>query len=575
MPGRAGTNVRSSVDARGGPSGDHAVPTPPSAAASLRLTGSALDLTAVEAVADQGRPVETRLTDAQRSTLARGHAALRRALDGGRAVYGVNTLFGGLANEAVAGDDPGAIQTHLVLAHHAGTGPELDRRDVRAALLLRANALLKGASAVRPELVERYLELLAADAVPCVRSQGSIGASGDLVPLAAMAGAAAGLGPQFEIDLAGERLPAPEALARLGLEPLRLAPKEGLALVNGTAVHTAVAARTLVAVRALFGVHLAIHALFAETQRVDTRAFAPFVHEVKPHPGQVWVARDLRRRLEGSKLVRDAAAVEADFRGAALVQDRYAVRCMPQFLGAVVEALAGAARQVTVEMNAATDNPLVDPDDGTVYHGGNFLGQHVGLAMDAVRVQLALLAKHGEAQIAQLVEPAFSGGLPPSLCGVAAGHSVGLKPLQIVANSLAPLLEHRAAPLAVHFPVHAEQFNQNLNSQAQGAAVLARESLELWRRHLAIQLVFAVQGALLRCAQRDADWRDVLAPASVDLVRLVAATLEVDLEMPGARLVHVEPKPSFQAWQDALDDALAAPGPAWLAVAGEDPFAAL
>ncbi len=487
--------------------------------------------------------------------LGASREALARVLDGGGIVYGVNTLFGGLADRSVKVEDLPALQAHLIAAHQAGAGRELPPEDVTVAMILRVNSLLRGLSGVREVLIQRYLDLINHNATPRVKEFGSIGASGDLIPLSAIAGAALGISDAFYLRHQGEYQPAPAVLEKLQLAPIALAAKEGLALINGTSMLTALAARNVLMSRGMFNLHLCVNALIAQVLHVDVRAFDAFVHLAKPHPGQLWVAAQLREHLLGASLVRAAVALEGESATGALAQDRYSIRCMPQFLGPIVESLGLIANQVTIEMNAATDNPLIDPASGCVFHCGNFLGQHMSMAMDQLRVNIALLAKHSEAQIALLVEPHFSGGLPASLADPGAA-GVGLKPLQLLGNSLLPVLEQLASPLAVRFPVHAEQFNQNINSQGFAAAWQTRNAIEIWRRHLAVSVIFAVQAALLRCAQRRLAWRQVLSSSGVKLVEDVAALLAPD---GGGELYSLSViEPSFDAAVATVVDAIEA-----------------
>ena len=416
-------------------------------------------------------------------TFEKSCLALQKIIDQGHKIYGVNTLFGGLANQAAVA--PEELQQQLVLSHMAGAGEPLPDNDVKLAMLLRANSLCHGVSGIRRHIVERYLQLANDNILPLVHEFGSIGASGDLIPLSAIAGAITGLSDDFKLKHNGHYESAPKVLAEQGLETIALQPKEGLALINGTSVLTAIAANNCIQMASLFNLHLQLNAVMCEIMGADIRAFSPFIQQHRPHPGQRWIASTLQAMLSHSPQIRSHQQVEADFHNQDLIQDRYSIRCMPQFLGAIVEDLCQINRTVSTEMNGATDNPLIDPNTQEFFHGGNFLGQHVSMAMDKMRICIALLAKHNEAQLATLVEPAFNRGLPASLVAPQdMGRTVGVKPLQILSNSLTPLLEQNANPLCTHFPVHGEQFNQNINSQGFGAAQLTRKSLTIYRQQL-------------------------------------------------------------------------------------------
>jgi phenylalanine ammonia-lyase len=449
---------------------------------------------------------------------------LQQALQRGEAIYGVTSGFGGMAHLSIDGLNAVELQNNLPWFLKTGCGPRLNDADVRAAMLLRANALMRGASAIRMELIDRLVLFLNHGATPHVYQFGSIGASGDLVPLANISGALIGLGDAFLVDLAGETLPAPVALQRLGLEPMQLAQKEGLALVNGTAVHTAVAAGCLHDSQRMIALVLVTHALMMQGMAASREPFEPFIHRLKPHPGQIFIADIMRELLQDSQLSPANQDEASGLQQNRLLQDRYSVRCLPQFIGPLIDSWAIQAQQLEVEMNAATDNPLFDPASGLSYHGGNFLGQYVALGMDQLRYHLGLLAKHLDAQIALLVEPAFSAGLPESLVGNP-GRSVnmGLKGLQITGNALMPLICHQGQPLTDRFPTHAEQFNQNINSQALGSATLTRRSLDLFEHYLAVALIFAVQAVDLRSrlVNGHCDSRQSLSPATRPLYEAV------------------------------------------------------
>ena len=419
--------------------------------------------------------------------------AVHCAVEEGEQVYGVTTGFGSMAHVTVPKQLAALSQTNLLSFLAAGVGRPLDRRHVRAAMVLRANMLLRGHSGVRLEIVERLTRFLEADAVPLVRELGSIGASGDLVPLATIARAITGQGAACRVEWEGREIDNSAALAQLGLEPLELLPKEALAIVNGTSFSTAIAANAIFEATSLLALTLALHAIKLRALCAHEEPFDAFVHNCKPHPGQVWTARVMRRALfEGtSNTVVD--------RGHDHLQDRYSLRCLPQYLGPIAEGIARVAASVMTEMNSVSDNPLIDPERERFFQSGNFLGQYVGMGMDEMRRYLGLMAKHVDVQIAQLVSPEFNHGLPPSLTGNPdISYNMGLKGLQIAGNSIMPLLTYFGNPLVEHFPTHAEQYNQNVNSLSWGAANLAWNSVELYQQYAAIAALFAVQAADLR-----------------------------------------------------------------------------
>jgi phenylalanine ammonia-lyase len=469
---------------------------------SVLIQGDGLSLWDILCVARDG--VQVRLPeDSALQKVASSYAFIGRAVERGEAIYGVTTLFGGMANLAVPKEAAAALQNNLPLSHKTGTGPYLSNEDVRAAMLIRANALLRGASGIRLELIQRLARFLNENVTPRVHCHGSIGASGDLVPLAYVTGSICGLGTSFRVEYDGEEIDAVTALRRMELPPLRLEPKEALALMNGTSVMTAVAATCTADALQILATAVSVHAILAQALRASDESFQPFIHHHKPHLGQNWVAAEMLELLHASSLSRSEAGRNRDRNPGELIQDRYSLRCLPQYLGPVVDGMMAIAGQVEVEANSATDNPLIDGEAGVTYHGGNFLGQYIGVGMDQMRYHLGMLTKHLDVQIAIAVTPEFSNGLPVSLVGNSQSFiNTGLKALQLTANSLMPRISFFGQSIADRFPTHAEQYNQNINSQGLGSAVLTRESLDTCHQYMAVALIFAVQAADLRTFER-------------------------------------------------------------------------
>jgi phenylalanine ammonia-lyase len=393
-------------------------------------------------------------------------------------------------------------------------------------MVIRANSNLRGASGLRWDVVERLLELLNHGATPVVRSHGSIGASGDLTPLASITACAIGLDERSLMHWAGRDRPATDVLRELGLARIALRPKEALALMNGTAVSAGMAVNCIAETRTILGAALAFHALAFQALGGSTEPFATYVHAHKPHPGQLAIASAMRALLADSRLIcqHDPAAPH-DGR---LVQDRYSLRCLAQFIGPLTEGLAAATDRLGIEINSASDNPLIDPDEGVAYHCGNFLGEHIATTLDAIRSLVGLVAKHVDAQLALMMSPEFSGGLPASLVGNEdRAVNMGLKAAQITANSLMPQIVYHGMPIAHLFATHAEQFNQNINSLSMPAALLAHTQAELARQHLAVALLCAVQAVELRtrAAAGHCDARETLSAASGGLYQSVRTTI--------------------------------------------------
>ncbi|PQA87672.1 HAL/PAL/TAL family ammonia-lyase [Hyphococcus luteus] len=464
----------------------------------IKISGDGLSLEQISKVV-QGERVELADDPAVTARIEASCLRLEEAIKAGEPIYGVSTLYGGMADQSVPPERMSELQ-HIALWHHkTATGPRLAREDVRAAMLLRANTLAKGYSAVRRELIERYLTFLNNNVSPHTFKRGSIGASGDLVPLSYIGASVVGLGPAFMVDFDGEDIDCISALERLGMKPLKLLPKEGLALNNGTTASTGVAANNLDRACNVTALAFGVQALLFQALLATDHSFHPTIHHVKPHPGQVFVAAEFRTLLKDSKLIRGEAVGNRGHRKGKLIQDRYSMRCLPQYTGPIIDGLANAAKQITTEANTANDNPLIDPDTGEIYHTGNFLAQYTAVAMDDLRLHLAMLIKHLDVQIAMLVTPEFNQGLAASLVGNQEhGLNIGLKSLQVQCNSIAPLVQFNARSMADLYPTHAEQFNQNINSQAMNASNLARDSIELCEHFLACALVFAVQAVELR-----------------------------------------------------------------------------
>ncbi|NJM73881.1 MAG: aromatic amino acid lyase [Scytonema sp. RU_4_4] len=446
------------------------------------------------------------------------------AVESGQPIYGVTSGFGGMANVVVSRECAALLQNNLMRYHKVGAGQKLSIADVRAAMLLRANSHLYGASGIRLELIQRMETFLNAGVTPHVHELGSIGASGDLTPLAYICGSLVGLDSNYIVDYNGEETDAPTALSRLNLEPLQLLPKEGLAMMNGTSVMTAIAANCVYDTKVLLALAMGAHALAIQGLNGTNQSFHPFIHQLKPHAGQKKAAAQMLNLLAGSRLVREELDGSHDYRGEHPIQDRYSLRCLPQYMGPIVDGIEEIARHIEIEINSATDNPLIDVENQASYHGGNFLGQYIGVGMDQLRYYIGLLAKHLDVQIAYLVAPEFNNGLPASLVGNQERVvNMGLKGLQITGNSIMPLLTFYGNSIADRFPTHAEQFNQNINSQGFASANLARRSVDIFQQYMAIALMFGVQAVDLRTyAMADHyDARDTLSPATKKLYMAV------------------------------------------------------
>jgi phenylalanine ammonia-lyase len=442
--------------------------------------GTPLSIEDVARVAREG--AEVRIGDAARARIARGRERLEELLARGERIYGVNTGVGGNVGISVPPEKMDLLQLNLMRHLCCATGQPLPGDVVRAATLLRAATFATGASAVRPELVDALAALLNRGVTPVVPRYGSVGASGDLMPSAYIARVLVGMG---EAEFQGRRLPALEALEAAGLAPIRFAPKEGLALINGTTVMTAVASLVWIDAFRVLRALLGAVALSVEAMQSPDLPFEPWVHQQKGHPGQIAVAAYLRGMLEGSAYTQPSGG-----------QSCYSLRCAPQGLGQVWEALEDGRAVVEREINSANDNPLIDPDTGRMYKAGNFYGGHMARLLDTWKIDFASMANWGNALVALLVDDRFNQGLPANLTPEP-GLNSGFKGMQLSVTSLACAVRQLAGPSSIH-SLPTEQFNQDVVSLGMHAAVTAMDALECLRNETAMVLLAAAQAVDLR-----------------------------------------------------------------------------
>jgi histidine ammonia-lyase len=451
------------------------------------LDGASLTLADVAAVAS-GAAVS--LAPSARQHMQRTRAVVEAIVGRGDVVYGVTTGFGKLSDVAIPPDHLADLQVNLLRSHAAGVGPPLPEREVRAMMVLRANVLAKGHSGCRPELVDLLIGLLNAGLYPPVPEQGSVGASGDLAPLAHLGRALIGEG---ELIRNGRRSEAGALLRDAGLVPVSLAPKEGLALVNGTQAHTAVGALALVDARRLWWVAHLAGAMSLDALLGTPVAFDDRIHKARGQVGQEASAALLRSLLANSE-IRESHRV-----GDPRVQDAYALRCMPQVYGPVRDAIDFVETLVEREINAATDNPLVF-DDGTLLSGGNFHGQVGALALDVLAIAVTNLATMSERRIDRLVNPDLNQGLPPFLARDA-GLNSGFMMAQVTAAALVSECKVLAHPASVD-SIPTDGGKEDVVPMAMGAAVKLRRIVSNVRHVLAIELMCAAQGLDYRAPLR-------------------------------------------------------------------------
>ncbi|HKE19573.1 MAG TPA: histidine ammonia-lyase [Kofleriaceae bacterium] len=457
-----------------------------------------LTLEHIAAVARRGARV--RVAPVARARMAASRAVIESVLAGGAAaplVYGVNTGFGALAEVRISPDEIRALQKNLVRSHSAGVGAPLPRDAVRAMMLLRAAVLTRGHSGARPEVAELLCRMLAAGVHPVIPSRGSVGASGDLAPLAHLA---LGMMGEGRVELAGELLPAADGLARSELGPLELEAKEGLTLLNGTQHMTAVGGLAVLDAEHMCLVADIAGAMSLEALKGTVRAFDERILAARPQPGQLASGALLRRLLADSEIAES-------HRDCGKVQDPYSLRCMPQVHGAARDVLTFARGVLEREANATTDNPLVfvdpgAPHGGEIMSGGNFHGQPVALALDAAAPAVAELASISERRVEQLVNPHLSSGLPPFLAPESGLHS-GFMIAQVTAAALVSENKILAHPASVDSIPSSAGREDHVSMGATAALKLARIQDHV-RDVLAIELLAAAQGLDLRSPLRPA-----------------------------------------------------------------------
>ncbi len=475
--------------------------------------GESLTIEQVVEVARRGAPVRVELPP-------RFHASRKLVLDkvaGSEPVYGINTGFGQLATIRIPRDQVAELQRNLIMSHSAGVGEPVSTEVCRAMLLLRLNALAKGYSGVREELVALLAAMLNSGVHPLIPSRGSVGASGDLAPLAHLALVIIGQG---EAEYRGEKLPGAEALARAGLAPIQLEAKEGLALINGTQFMSAHGSLALYDAERLVEVAEIACALSIEAFKGSMRPSDPRLQGVRPHPGQIAAAAHLHYLLEGSPIV------ESHQHDCPRVQDPYSLRCAPQVFGAVREGLAFVRQIVEREIDSATDNPLCFPEDGEVISGGNFHGQPIALALDVAKLVLTQLGNFSDRRSYRLLSTEFS-GLPPFLAenpGLNSGYMVA----QYAGAALCAENQTLAVPASLHsIPTSAGM--EDFNSMGATSAVHLRMVVENVSRIVAVELLCATQGVEER---RPLQTTPPLE-AAIACVRRVAPTLTTDRPLSG------------------------------------------
>ena len=469
-------------------------------------------------------PVRISLDDAARERISASRALIAEVVQSGEQVYGVNTGFGQLAQVRISAEDLVQLQENLIRSHAVGVGELLPDDCVRLTMIMKVIALAQGYSGVTLELVEGLCALVNGNVCPAIPSRGSVGASGDLAPLAHMAGVLLGFG---RASVGGKRVAAAEALKQAGLKPFRLAPKEGLALLNGTQVSTALALSALFRAEHIFAASLVAGAMSADAIKGSDTPFDARIQQVRGHQGQVDVAALLRRFMEGSE-------IRASHLECTRVQDPYSIRCQPQVAGACLGVLRHVAQLLETEANAVTDNPLAFTDTNAVLSGGNFHAEPVALAADYLALAIAEIGSLSERRIAVLIDAHLS-GLPAFLVA-GSGLNSGFMMPQVTAAALVSENKTLAHPASVDsIPTSANQ--EDHVSMATFAALRLHAMLDNVSRVVDIELLAAAQGIEFHHPKKSSEvLEQVLAE-----IRKVSDRYEEDRSLSEdiARLAHL------------------------------------
>ena len=459
-------------------------------------------------------PVSVTLSENAKRLIAKSAATVARLLKTGDAIYGVNTGFGKLAKTRIAEADLSKLQINIVRSHAAGVGAALDSGIVRLIMLLKINALSQGASGISPSAMDALVTLLNGDVLPVIPGQGSVGASGDLAPLAHLSLVLIGEG---KVTMKGFVLSGLEGLKAVGLKPVALGPKEGLALLNGTQVSTALALYGLVAAERNAAGAILAGALSIDAVMGSDTPFDPRIHALRPHPGQILAASHYRRLLSGSAI--RASHLVDDER----VQDPYSFRCQPQVMGACLDVLANAARTLMIEANGVSDNPLVFAEDGAVLSGGNFHAEPVAFAADMIAMAVAEMGSLSERRIAALIDSTIS-MLPPFLIRNP-GLNSGFMIPQCTAAALMSENKQMSHPASVDSAPTSANQEDHVSMATHGARRLGPMNINL-SRIISIELMSAAEGIEFRRPLRSS----VHLEDAHSLVRSKAASREQDRE---------------------------------------------
>lgn len=462
----------------------------------------------VQELVNLARPREQIVVDsATLEDIGRARTKLDDFVRDGRVIYGVNTSVGGLVHMLVPIEKAATLQNNLINAVATNVGSYLDDHAARATMLARIKSLSRGNSGISIENFQKLVQIFNAGIIPCIPEKGSLGTSGDLGPLAALALVATG---QWKASFDGEVMPAAEALERTRIEPMKLTYKEGLALINGTSAMVGLGATVLVEAKQLFDDYVAISALSCEGLAAKTKPFDPRVHRLKPHSGQQKVAEVLWVHLHDSNLAVDehevekllAAKMSSDLQaGGQPIEDAYSIRCTPQVLGAVLDSMTFVETTIENELNSSNDNPLVIPEEDEVFHNGHFHGQYVAMAMDYLVIGLVTLCNLSDRRIDRFLTESNSNGLPPFLCREDPGLRLGLMGGQFMAASVTAENRALSVPISIQSLTSTGDF-QDIVSFGFVAARRAREVLRNTQYVVAFELMCACQAVDIRGVER-------------------------------------------------------------------------
>jgi len=460
-----------------------------------------------ERVVYMGNKIELSNEPDYKRRIEKGHKVLSSNISANTPIYGVNTGFGDSCRNFITCKDAQELQRNLVKYHGCGIGPYYSPKESLGILLLRLISNAKGYSGVTYKLLKQMELYINHGILPAIPEIGTVGASGDLTPLSYLAAALCG---QRKVYYLGELHETKEVLEKINLKPIELQPKEGLAIMNGTSVMTAIAANSIIEARKIALAMEYNTALTVEVLMGNKGSFAPVIHEIKPHPGQIQAARNIAQLLKSSgmalehsdvlKIVKDDTEREEHRLLKRHIQDRYSLRCAPQVLGVLRDTIDWTTKWIEIEMNSVSDNPIVDYVNGQIHNGGNFYGGHICSAMDALRAVLGNAVDLADKQVELMIDEKFNNGLTPNLVNPALSKRFlhhGMKALQITCTSVVAEITNFALPTAI-LSRPTEAYNQDKVSLGTISARLTRDVVRLCKYVCAIQLLVICQAMDLR-----------------------------------------------------------------------------